>query len=293
MSVADDFQAFRSNYLIPVEKISDISYRYKRITRQLNKDFRNLESDTSYSFYAGSYGRDTAVKSISDMDMVYRLPVTIHDQYRNHTGNGASALLQAVKRSINNTYPTSDTFGDGQVVVCNFSDGTRFEVLPAFDAKGGGLIYGNANNGGSWQTCDPTAEITAVQKRHDECNSNLKELCRIARVWNDNVSAGMSGMLIDTLAYQFIETWEYRSKSYMYYDFMCRDFFRFLAAQDKSQSYWRAPGSGSYVWRKSVFEHKARSAELRTLEAITAEREKNHWTARKLWREVFGTQFPA
>jgi hypothetical protein len=293
MGVAEDFTTFRSNYLIPSSVISDISYRYKRITSQLNKDFRNLDSDTAHSMYSGSYGRDTAVKGISDLDVVYSLPVALYEQYRKHTVNGPSALLQAVKKSISKTYPTSDTFGDGQVVVCNFSDGIRFEVLPAFAKQGGGFIFPNANSGGSWPTCEPRAEIDAIQKRHDACNGNLKELCKIGRVWRDYVSAPISGMLIDTLAYQFIETWPHRDKSFLYYDFMARDFFEFLAKQNQTQAHWRAPGSGSHVVRTGVFEHKARSAELRCKEAIDYANTNNQWSSRQKWREVFGPQFPA
>ena len=37
-----------------------------------------------------------------------------------------------------NTYPTSRIGGDGQVVVIQFDDGIKFEVLPAFVNKGGG-----------------------------------------------------------------------------------------------------------------------------------------------------------
>jgi hypothetical protein len=42
----------------------------------------------------------------------------------------------------------------------------------------------------------------------------------------------MSGMLIDTLAYQFMETYEHRSKSFLYHDYMARDFFDFLSKKD-------------------------------------------------------------
>jgi hypothetical protein len=60
----------------------------------------------------------------------------------------------------------------------------------------------------------------------------------------------MSGMLIDTLAYQFMETYEHRSKSFLYHDYMARDFFDFLSKQD--QTWWRAPGSGAWVARKGI-----------------------------------------
>ena len=74
---------------------------------------------------------------------------------------------------------------------------------------------------------------------------NLVELARMARAWRDQNNVSMSGMLIDTLAYQFINGWAYKDKSYVYYDWMTRDFFAFLAGQDAGKTYWTAPGSGS------------------------------------------------
>jgi hypothetical protein len=44
MGVGEDFSTFRDNYQITQEMISSISYRYKRITRQLNTDFRDTET---------------------------------------------------------------------------------------------------------------------------------------------------------------------------------------------------------------------------------------------------------
>ncbi len=292
MGVAEDFQAFRRQYLIPADVAGTISYRYRRITAQLNWDFWNTDSETAHSIYSGSYGRDTAARGISDLDVVFQLPVSLFQQYDGYSTNGQSALLQAVKRSIDKTYPSSGSFGDGQVVVIPFNDGITFEVLPGFALTGGGYRYPNANGGGKWFDCDPQSERNAINSRNANSNSNLKELCRMVRVWRDYVDAPMSGMLIDTLAYQFVETWEYRYKSFLYYDFMCRDFFGFVARQSQSQTYWKAPGSGSYVWRKGVFEHKARSAELRCLEAIAYQSENKEWSSRQKWREVFGSQYP-
>ena len=64
MGVGEDFSTFKDNYQISSELIGSISYRYKRITRQLNTDFWNTNSETSHSLYVGSYGRDTAAKGL-------------------------------------------------------------------------------------------------------------------------------------------------------------------------------------------------------------------------------------
>jgi hypothetical protein len=49
------------------------------------------------------------------------------------------------------------------------------------------------------------------------------------RAWKKEWSVDIGGLLIDTLAYQFIENYEYRDKSYLYYDFLCRDCFKWIS----------------------------------------------------------------
>jgi Second Messenger Oligonucleotide or Dinucleotide Synthetase domain len=293
MGVGEDFQKFRDKYNITSDLITSISSRYKRITRQLNTDFWSTDSDTAHSLYVGSYGRDTAAKGISDLDIGFILPNALYHQYNRHDGNGQSALLQAVKRSMQKTYPTSDTSNDGQVVIIKFTDNITFEVLPVFENKDGeSWTYPNANGGGSWKVCNPRAEIKAIKTRSDATNRNLKYLARMMRVWRDHCAVPMTGALIDTLAYQFIENYQYRDKSFLYHDFMARDYFDYLSKQDEKQAVWRAPGSGSHVARTGVFEHKARSAYLRSLEAIQYNDDNHEWSRRQKWREVFGTLYP-
>lgn len=293
MGIGEDFQNFSDNYKIPSTLIDSISYRYKRITRQLNTDFWTTESETAHSLYVGSYGRDTAAKGVSDLDVAFVLPYKEYEKYNGYLSNGQSALLQAVKKSIQKTYSTSESFGDGQVVVIEFDDNLKFEILPVFENNDGeSWTYPNANDGGQWKTCNPRAEIKAIQKRSDETNKNMKYLARMMRIWADFCDVPITGILIDTLAYQFIENYPYRDKSFFYHDFMTRDFFDFLSKQDQTQTHWRAPGSSSWVIRTGIFEYKARSAYLRAVEAIKYDNDGHEWSRRQKWREIFGTVYP-
>jgi hypothetical protein len=291
MGVAEWFFDFCANLVI--SNRSTISSRYGWITRRLNTDFWDTESDTAHSLQVGSYGRGTAIDGVSDLDMVFQLPYSVYEKYNNYSGNGQSALLQAVRNSIRTTFSTTECGGDGQVVVASFTDGTRFEVLPAFINKDNqSYTFPDSNGGGSWKTCDPRAEMKAINDRDAECNKNLKPLCRMMRAWKDKWMVPMGGLLMDTLAYQFIEDWKYRDKSYLYYDYMCRDFFEFMAGQDKEQKYWRAPGSGQYVYRKGDFEYKAKQCYNLAVKAIGQDSAKYYSSAKQTWREIFGTAFP-
>lgn len=293
MGVAEWFSQFCGTLRMDQPKRSSLAARTGRITRAVNNYFRQYDSDTAFRFYVGSLGRNTAIPSVSDVDLLCELPVSVYNQYDAYVGNGQSALLSAVRTAIRTTYPTSEVAGDGQVVSISFTDGVTYEVLPAFLNVARGYTFADANGGGSWKSCKPKDEINAFATRNTECNANLVELGRMARAWRDQNNVPMNGMLIDTLAYQFIATWQHRNKSYLYFDCLTRDFFSFLASRDSNQAFWLAPGSGSYVKRTGSFEYKARQAELRALEAIAYQAEGYEWSARSKYREIYGSGFPA
>ena len=292
MGLANWFSTFCSN--IQVQDGSIISTRYKNITQRLNTDFWDTTSDTSHSLYVGSYGRNTAIQGFSDLDMIFQLPYSVYETYNKYSGNGQSALLQEVKKSIEKTYSTTSIRADGQVIEVPFSDGITFEVVPAFINTDDSYTYPDANNGGKWRKTDPKPEIEAIRNRNNDCNENLVPLCKMMRAWKSEQNVSMGGLLVDTLAYQFIDDWEYKDKSYYYYDYMCRDFFLFMADQDKDQTYWLAPGSRQRVDKKGNFQWKARRCYNISLEAIEHETAdpKRERSAKQKWREIFGTSFP-
>jgi hypothetical protein len=291
MGVAENFQTFRDAYLIGKDQMDSISYRYKRITRQLNTDFWETQSDTAHSLYIGSYGRDSAARGVSDIDIYFRLPPKLYEKYNNYQGNGQSALLQAVRSSMLNTYGTTSLKGDGQVVVISFTDGITFEILPGFLNTSNSVTFPDSNGGGSWKTCDPQAEMAAFASRNSGANHNLKAICRMARIWKGQHNVGISGMLIDTLAYQFIDTWTHKDKSYLYHDYLVRDFFEYLSQVDRTQEWWRAPGSGSWVHKTGAFVSKAKEAHESALEAIRYRTAGQDWSARQSWQLIFGALY--
>lgn len=289
LSIASKFENLVKN--TRTTNHDSVSERYKRITKRINLDFRGRDSNSLYSRYVGSYGRGTAIKGFSDVDMLIHLPDETYSKYNRYAEKGQSALLQAVRNSIRKTYPNTDVGGDGQVVVVKFSDGMMFEVVPAFiDKDGMSYIYPDSNGGGCWRTCNPVAEINAINQLNNKYNKNVKHLVRIMKAWRNENNVPISGMLLETLAMNFLTQYEYASKTYVYYDWMVRDFFKYLSEQNPEQSFWKAHGSGQPVWRRGNFEYKAKQGYLRTVEAI-ADEEKYPALANDTWRKIFGKCF--
>ena len=291
MGVGEDFKTFCGN--LAVTNRDSISSRYELITRRFNLEFWNTDSRTNHSIYAGSFGRNTATGKTSDVDMIFWLPVSYYNTYNAYSGNGQSALLQLVRSALQKTYSTTHVGADGQIVAVSFQDGITFETLPAFVNTDGVFTFPDSNGGGSWKTTNPRPEISEINRIDKDCNGNLKNLCKMARAWKKKWDIPISGLLIDTLAYNFIRGYEYRDKSYLYYDFMSRDFFEYLRTQPTDKQYWLSPGANQYVWRKGAFEYKALRCKNIAVEACSYQSDKYGWTARQKWREIYGTEFPA
>lgn len=293
MSIAQKFEEFTNNLKIPQDKVETIRNRYEAITKRLNTDFWNSSSETEHSLYVGSYGRDTDIKT-SDIDVLFWLPLDKKEQYENYQSNGQSALLQEIKKSIKGTYPKTKIKADGQVVVVDFSDGICFELLPCFkdEEDNDTFWYVDTHNGGKWRKTKPRLERDEIREKNNEWKGNLKRLCRMARAWRDDAGVSMGGLLIDTFAYNFLKNWEYKDKSFAYYDWMIRDFFEFLSKQDDTQKYWLAVGSNQQVYNKGKFKRKAKIAHKLALEAIEYEEKQQEYSANEKWRDIFGKVFP-
>lgn len=209
----------KNNHPIDLDTRSLVSARYKRITKAVNKEFWNSTSETAHSRYVGSYGRGTAI-STSDLDVLIELPNEEYDHFTVLAGNGQSRLLQVVKDAIMETYRNTDVKGNGQVVVVNFSDGMKFDILPAFQNLNiwgcwdGTYKYPDTHMGGNWMSTNPNAEQDAMDVKNSYNNSNglLKDTCKHIRYVKAEFfkSYHLSGILIDSFVYSAIGYWHWR-----------------------------------------------------------------------------------
>lgn len=284
MSIADTFQRFLEN--LAVDNAQTISDRYGEITCALNKKFRDTESKTANTLQVGSYGRHTAIKGVSDLDMLYIVPT---GEWENYKDGGQFKLLSDTAAAIRARYPNTTVRVDRLVVQAVYTN-FRVEAQPVFEQADGSFKYPDTYNGGSWKITKPRDEIRAMVEFDSQKNKNLRRLCKMARAWKNKHGVGIGGLLIDTLAHNFLKSIsDYDEKSYLYYDYMSRDFFAYLSALPK-QDYFAALGSGQRVKVKKNFQRKAKRAYELCLKAIEAEGSDNQ---NDKWRAIYGRLFPA
>jgi tRNA nucleotidyltransferase (CCA-adding enzyme) len=129
LNIADTFKLFIDNLALDNDDV--ISLRYGEITSALNNKFRATDSKCANCLQVGSYGRWTAIKGVSDLDMLYIVPQSKWETYKD---NKQSKLLADAKDAIKDRYPTTEVYVDRLVVRVLYKD-FHVEVQPVFEWK--------------------------------------------------------------------------------------------------------------------------------------------------------------
>ncbi|MER7786454.1 MULTISPECIES: SMODS domain-containing nucleotidyltransferase [Streptomyces] len=262
-----------------------ISYRYHNIVRTINQEYWGINSDSKNCRYVGSYGRGTAIKGFSDIDIIVKLPISQYERFSAYSSNGQSALLQNVKKALNYSYSRSDIKGDGQVIVIEFSDQIKFEIVPAFELEANVLTYPDSNNNGKWKQCNPIKEIEAINVVNKYHNGLLKELCKLTRLWKRTNEVNISGVLIDTLASHFMLE---REKGFLNHELLFAEFLLYMYKQ-KDEKTWFILGSKDIIERKDMrFEDKALDSVDDLLDAIKLNQQGNEYRVKDNLVKLFG-----
>lgn len=285
METAELFAKAISNLKVG-DTVHTINARRDEITKALNKSFRSKEGCTDYKLMVGSFGRHTAIKGVSDLDMIFILPPDIRTSYSDE--NGPRRILERVRDILKDRYPKTEVVVDQCVVRVQFvSNAFKFEVQPAFENQDKSFSYPDTI-AKRWKVTKPRDEIVATKECNDLTSSHMRHLARMVRAWKNTHGLNMGGLLIDTLVYRFFEgNRDYDHTGFDSFHLMVRDFFCFLK-DEPEQDYYHALGSNQQVKVRCKFQPKAKKAYNCCVEAI----EGGTVSAAEKWRVVFGSAVP-
>lgn len=280
---SDIFEGLLTN--LKVDNAADIAARRDQIIKVLNHEFRDLDGSNGNQMMVGSYGRHTAIRGISDLDLLYVLPASQRATYQ--LPGGPSKVLKRTKDAIGARYPKTSVTVDRLVVVVQFTN-FMFEVQPVFANDDGSFAYPDTKSD-SWKTTKPRAEIDETSREDTLTHGNLRRLSKFTRAWKNKHGVAIGGLLIDTLAYNFMQKHDtYRTAKADQYGEMVRDFFLYLS-EETHHEFYAALGSGQQVRVKKKFQHRAKKAHALAVTAIEADGNAN---AYKKWRALFGRAVP-
>lgn len=268
---------------LKVSNYQEIANRRDEITKSLNGEYRAAPESTANRLMVGSYGRHTAINGISDLDLLYILPSDLRNKYR--SPEGPYRALIRTKDAILRRYPTTDISVSQLVVSIKFQNFT-FEVQPVFQEKDGDFAYPDTKKK-LWLRTKPRKEIEAIKEFDSESSGSLRALCRLTRSWKKKHDVHIGGLLIDTLAFNFLKQNE-QYQSGKHYDHMFSDFLAWLSNEPR-KGYYLAPGSNQRVRVKQAFQRKASAAHELALKAIDSEDTDSY---QQQWRNLLGKPVP-
>jgi hypothetical protein len=255
----------------------------------LNTKYWSSNSETDNSFYVGSWGKYTRVRPPRDVDVLFKLPKSVYDRFQLRAGNKQSQLLQEVKDVLKASFPKTDVRGDGPVIKVPFQS-FAVELVPAFLLTNGRYNIPITTNGGSYKEFDPDAEYEAVKTSNTKTNENTRELIRMMKCWQGYCSVPLKSFWIEMLAVEFLNAWEYAGKSRTYYDWMVRDFLKFLV--NKSSGYVFVPGTYELIMLGDDWKSRTETAHGRAVKACEYESANDSVMAGIEWQKLFGDDMP-
>jgi len=291
LTAAQKLKIFVDN--LQINNQTTINRRFKKIAQKINAEYWNLKSESRNTYYIGSYGRGTAIKSNGNINILVVLNPEYFQEIDSYEGNGQIHLLKELKGKMIDIFPETVMKEEekGEIII-PFKDGLIIEIIPAFLNPRGNYYYPNISDGGSWNEFNPIKEIEVINSMNYEYAGKIKHLAKMMRAWKYTNDVFLPGMLLDTLVMDFMEEWEGNDKSYFSYGSMTLSFFEYLAGKRDDKEYWYAKGSNRELQRTGVFGEQANTAYKNMLEALRYEDDGNYVRADKCWKEIFGKYFP-
>ncbi|MCF6283591.1 MAG: nucleotidyltransferase [Candidatus Hydrogenedentes bacterium] len=289
MTVAHRFSAFLGKLLLTQPQKTDGTTKHRGIRTCLNAHYYGTKLSSANSLLIGSWGKSTQIRPPRDIDILFILPNSVYERYQLRPGNKQSQILQEVKTVVAYTYPNTSLRGDGQVVLVGFGS-YAVEVLPAFLLTNNQFWICDTHGGGTYKKADPYAEIAHVKISNDNTNENTRHLIRMMKRWQDYCNVPIKSFLIELTGIEFLESWEYRDKSTVYYDWMIRDYLNFL--KGKANGYLWVPGTYEMLFLGNSWLSRADTAYARACKACKFESDDMPYSAGSEWQKIFGPDIP-
>ncbi|HXN74528.1 MAG TPA: hypothetical protein VN861_18420 [Candidatus Acidoferrales bacterium] len=287
--VIPHFQKFLHEIELSAEERADADSKADRIARGLWSYYYSGEFNPRCYLKVGSYGKRTAIRPPSDLDMLFLLPRDAYNRTERLFGNKQSQLLQEVKRTLERTFPRTDLRADGQVIAAPFQT-YNVDVIPAFVYDDTTYWTAHTADGGSWRASNPAAEYELIRQADLISDGKATHLCKMLKAWKSECSVEIKSISLEVLACLFVKQWPFRNKSLYYYDWMVRDFFQFMLGY-RYQGWTRVIGTEEILQLGDEWVSKCETAHRHSLEACDNEVGDYRYLAEASWRRIFGNQF--
>lgn len=272
-------------------------------------------------FY-GSFARRTKIRELDDLDMIICLKAlgTTYSEigktvYLNvpegvllrglcHEDSDLLNSRKVINRFVNALkgipqYEKSELGRNGSAAVLNLKSYMwSFDIVPGFfttPEADGRTFYIIPDGNGHWMKTDPRVDqekVTSVNQKH---SGNVLNVIRTIKYWNRrSTMPSMRPYLVECILLKY-----YDSKSTVasqFVDLELVDVFNHIASAVRESIYDPKNIQGDInnlsLNDRRLISSRATSDATKASNARNAERQENHKESIRLWRQIFGSQFP-
>jgi hypothetical protein len=269
--------------------------------RGLVKTAFGAEDDVTETFSSGSLRRATQLKPIHDLDMVIVYDADAHPTW-GQVGDSAEDALVHVQGRVNTLLGFTNGTSSNLVrlaKICNHSvkcfidapdSGFTVDVMPALRQTDGTLLIPEKLSR-KWVPADPEYLIRQVQDRHDTWK-HYRPMVRVLKDWRldaaVNMSSDVKSLVIEILALTCLPTSGTRAQALAKF-FEAAIEATYQPICDPANLCGEVQPDLDYVGLRAELEKAAEYAS----NAVLCEQVNDIANAKRLWRKVFGDDFPA
>jgi hypothetical protein len=232
----------------------------------------------------GSASRSTIIRPIDDVDVlaVFQNKDDIFNTYR----YDSQAFVYRIRNALNQ-YSVRLVGARGQAVRLEYRLQPHVDIAPVFAWSTGG--YALPDGTGGWLTTKPDEHATYVNQRHADLTYRLKPMIRMLKRWNNVHSKYLKSFHLEILSCQAFTTLstDSRAEAQVFFNWAQNH----LTVVDPAGTGYDLSSYLTNTNRQNVISN-LESARTRAANANAAEIRGDHKEAIRLWRIVFGDEFP-
>lgn len=264
-----------------IENISVTDKQEENIKASVNNITNTLKKDDTLhlkeTFLNGSYERDTIIRPLDDIDIFAVLDTSYwKDEYGGY--KKPQSVLDRIKDYLNKQNDYEGKVKQDRPCVTVQLSNKSFDILPAFEQSTGYLIPNHDLQ--SWILTYPKILTEQLREAHGNYNYKLKDIIRVVKYWNRQNDKIIPSFHIEEIAIKIFKygTFENFQKS-------IRRWF------ENAECYLESSKFKSDTQYED-FKNKLKKVKTKLQEAKKFLDDKNEYEAKKIWKEVFGKEFP-
>lgn len=264
-----------------IEKISITDKQEENIKASVKNITTTLEKDDTLhlkeTFLNGSYERDTMIRPLDDIDIF----VVLDESYwKDDFGvmRKPQSVLDKIKDFLNDQNDYKGKVRQDRPCVTVELSNKSFDILPAFEQIEGYLMPNY--NLESWIPTYPKILTENLKNAHRDYSYKLKDIIRVIKYWNK-----LNGKMISSFHIEEVAIKIFKFKIFENFEKSIREWFEKAECNLEINKF---KSNTQY----DDFKNKLNRTKTKLQNAKEFLDKNNQYEAKKIWKDVFGKEFP-